>query len=676
MSTAAPETPTAVTGRRLWLIIGALVAGMLLAALDQTIVSTALPTIVGDLGDASHLSWVVTAYLLASTASTPLWGKLGDLYGRKLFFQVAIVIFLVGSALSGLSSSMTELIAFRAVQGIGGGGLMIGAQTIIGDVVPPRDRGRYQGIFGAVFGVTSVIGPLIGGVLVDDLSWHWIFYINLPLGIAALAITAAVLPSRLSRVHHVIDYLGALLIALAATSLVLLTSLGGTTYAWGSAPIIILGALGVVLIGGFVAAERRAAEPVIPLKLFTNRVFSVCSAIGFVVGFAMFGSITFLPLFLQVVKGVNPTVSGVRLLPLMAGLLITSIGSGQLISRTGRYKIFPVLGTAIMTLGLFLLSRLGAGTSTVLSSLYMFVFGIGLGGVMQVLVIAVQNAVDYKDLGAATSGATFFRSMGGSFGTAVFGAIFANLLVGNLRTALHGVKLPSGLASSSVSPSQLARLPASVHTGYVHAYATSLQTVFLVAIPIAAAAFLLTWLLPEVPLRKTAGAVDTGQTFALPTQRTSSEEMERALSLLNHRQGRRQIFSRLAQQAGVDLPPIVCWMLLRLDRHPDWNAARVAREASLGTEKAAAIIQRMTDEGLVTLTPGDASLADECLHVTPRGQAAVQRLTSAGQARLHELMEGWDPEHHEELRELTRRFSRQLLDDEQAPSEAVAGSPA
>jgi len=439
---SSDQRPAPVTGRRLWLIIGALMSGMLLAALDQTIVATALPTIVGDLGGASHLAWVVTAYLLASTASTPLWGKLGDMYGRKRFFQAAIVIFLAGSMLAGISQSMVELIAFRAVQGIGGGGLIIGAQTIIGDVVAPRDRGRYQGMFGAVFGVTTVVGPLIGGLLVDNLSWRWVFYVNLPIGAIALLVTSAVLPGALSRVHHVIDYLGTVLIALGAVSLVLLTSLGGTTYAWGSPAIFALGGAGVALVVLFVLAERRAAEPVLPLGLFSNRVFATSSAIGFVVGFAMFGAITFLALFLQVVRGVNPTVSGVRLLPMMAGLLTTSIGSGFLISRWGRYKVFPILGTAIMTAGLFLLSRMGASTGVLASSLSMFVFGIGLGGVMQVLVIAVQSAVDYKDLGAATAGATFFRSMGGSFGTAVFGAIFANVLSGNIATASPGSSCP------------------------------------------------------------------------------------------------------------------------------------------------------------------------------------------------------------------------------------------
>src|SRR5216683_3659928 len=418
VGTAPGGQPQAIERRRVLLIIGALLLGMLLAALDQTIVATALPTIAGDLHGLSHLSWVVTAYLLASTVSTPLWGKLGDLYGRKTFFLAAIVIFLVGSALCGLARSMLMLIAFRAVQGIGGGGLFTGAQTIVADVVPARERGRYQGLFGAVFGVSSVLGPLIGGFFVDNLSWRWVFYVNLPIGIVALAVVAAVLPGHLRRAAHKIDYLGTVLLAGAATSLVLLTSLGGTTYAWSSVPIYLMGAGAVVFGALFVWAESRAAEPVLPLHLFRNRVFSASSAVGFVVGFAMFGAIAYLPQYMQIVKGSSPTISGLRLLPLMAGLLTTSIVTGRLVSRWGRYRVFPIVGTAVMTIGLYLLSHLGVTTSDWLSSLYMLVLGAGIGASLQVLVVAVQNSVSYADLGAATGGATFFRSIGGSFGTA------------------------------------------------------------------------------------------------------------------------------------------------------------------------------------------------------------------------------------------------------------------
>lgn len=501
------ELPVPSLGhRRVLIIIGALLLGMFLAALDQTIVSTALPTIVADLHGASHLSWIVVAYLLAATVSTPLWGKLGDQYGRKFFFQAAIVIFLCGSMLSGLSQNMTELIAFRAIQGLGGGGLMVGAQAIVGDVVSPRERGRYQGLFGAVFGLASIIGPLLGGIFVEQLSWHWIFYINVPIGAVALTVVAIQVPGNLRRVHHVIDYLGTAVLMLSASCLVLFTSLGGTSYPWGSPTIVGFGVAGAVLLAVFAVVERRAIEPVLPLHLFSIRAFSVVSVVGFIVGFAMFGAITYLPVFFQIVHGESPTTSGLQLLPLLLGLIICSTGSGIIISKTGRYRAFPIAGTALITIGLLLLSRVGVGTSLVVAAAYMFVLGMGLGCVMQVLVLIAQNAVPYPELGVATSGATFFRSIGGSFGAAIFGAIFSNVLVGNLVRHLGAAKLPPGLSSASVTPAILDKLPHAIHHGIAAAYAQSIQTVFVIAAPIGLIAFLASWLIPQLELRQGVGA--------------------------------------------------------------------------------------------------------------------------------------------------------------------------
>ncbi len=502
IDTAEGSPIPGLSHRSVLLIIGALMLGMFLAALDQTIVSTALPTIVADLNGASHLAWIVVAYLLAATVSTPLWGKLGDQYGRKVFFQAAIVMFVLGSVLSGLSHSMIELIGFRAFQGLGGGGLMVGAQAIVGDVVSPRDRGRYQGLFGAVFGIASIIGPLLGGVFVEQLSWRWIFYVNVPIGAVALVVVAMQVPGHLRRIPHVIDYLGTCVLVLAATCLVLFTSLGGTSYPWGSPTIIALGVAGALLVGVFALVERRAVEPVLPLHLFSNRTFSVANVAGFVVGFAMFGAVTYLPVFFQIVRGESPTISGLQLLPLLVGMVIFSTGSGFVISKTGRYRVFPVVGTALIAVGLLLLSRMDIATSSTLAALYMFVLGVGLGCVMQVLVLIVQNAVPYSELGVATSGATFFRSIGGSFGTAIFGAIFSNVLVGELVKHVGNAKLPSGVTSASITPAILDSLPRAVHHGIAVAYAQSIQTVFLVAAPIAVVAFVASWLIPHVELRR------------------------------------------------------------------------------------------------------------------------------------------------------------------------------
>ena len=494
--------PTIFTHRQIMVILSGLMTGMLLAALDQTIVSTALPTIVGDLGGLQHLSWVVTAYLLASTASTPLYGKISDLYGRKPVFRFAIVVFLIGSALAGLSTQMWELIGARAIQGLGAGGLMALAFAIIGDVIPPRERGRYQGYFGAVFAVSSVAGPLLGGFFVEHLSWHWIFFINIPLGIVALVVTDRALHGlRHVRREHSIDYLGAGLLV-AGVSTLLLGLVNGGDAGWASAQTIGLLGGGLLLSAAFLLWEARAAEPILPLRLFRNRIFSVSSGIGFAIGFAMFGAIVFLPVYLQIVRGVSPTQSGLELLPLMAGLFTASVISGRRITTTGRYKRFPIAGTAITAVGLALLSTLGSDTPYWRTALFMLTLGVGIGLVMQVIVLAMQNSVDPRDMGVATSSATFFRSLGGTFGTALFGTILTNRLASELAqrlpaAALHGVNT----SQLTGSPQVIAALPAAVREPVISSFVAALSTVFESAVPVVLLAFALTWFLQEIKLR-------------------------------------------------------------------------------------------------------------------------------------------------------------------------------
>ena len=648
--------------RRVLVIFSGLMLALLISSLDQTIVSTALPTIVSDLGGLTQLSWVITGYLLASTVSTPLWGKLGDLYGRKPLFQASIVLFLAGSALCGISQNMVELILFRTVQGLGAGGLLVLTQTIIADVVPPRQLGRYQGLFGAVFGVTSVGGPLLGGFIVDNLSWRWIFYINLPIGAAALLVITLALPAVSEQRHHTIDYLGTALLAAAATSLVLLTTLGGNVYPWASAPTYMLAIAGVICIIGFVLVEQRAAEPVMPLELFRNRVFSFASAIGFAVGFALFGATTFLPLFMQVVNGASPTASGLRLLPMVVGILLTSTLSGQLISRLGRYKIFPIAGTALMTVGLFLLSRMNEQTSVLVQSLSMLVLGLGLGLVFQVLVIVVQNAVEYRNLGAATSDATFFRSIGGSFGTAVFGAIFSNQLASHLSALAS--RLPPGVKlSAAESVAALRLLPPAVQAEVIHAYALSLSTVFLVAVPIAALAFVLSWLLPEVPMRTTTQATDVGHTFAMPTSRSSQQEIERALLVLSSRDSLEQLYRRLAARAGIELDPCSAWLLFRLQEQAPLSEVRLAQRFQVPAEQLTPSIATLQEKGLVTLTAAVDVQGEGQLQLTSAGQETLTSLTTALHDNLSELLDGWSPEQEAELATLLHKVTGTLLSE-------------
>jgi len=631
-------------------VFGALVLVLLLAALDQTIVSTALPTIVGELGGLTHLSWVVTAYLLSSTVAGPLYGKFGDLHGRKVVLQVAIVIFLVGSALCGLAQNMLQLVIFRALQGIGGGGLIVTTMAIISDLIPPRERGRYQGLFGATFGFATIIGPLLGGFFVDQLSWRWIFYINLPTGAVALAVIAAVLASATRRREHTIDYVGAVLLTLALTALILFTSLGGTTYPWSSPIILGLIVTSLLAAGLFVAAERRASEPILPLELFRNRNFVVASGVGLIVGISLFGSVTYLPIYLQVVKGETPTASGLQLTPMMLGMLVTSIVSGRIISRWGRYKPFPIAGTAVMTIGLILVSRLSIEGSVWQTSADALLLGLGMGTVMQVLVLAVQNSVDYKHLGVATSGTMLFRSIGGAIGVSLFGAMFA---IG-LSYALGNLAPPGG--DITVNPMALQTLPPELRARYMQAVMVALHPVFLLAAGVAALGFALTWLLQETPLRATAHAEGIGEAFAMPRDATSLEELARIVGALALQENRWRVYADVAERCQLDLPAPELWLLARLGERPPVAPVRLSAELKVKSDEIAGPIDRLCTLGYV------AKSATGDLALTAAGRAAHDRLVAARRDRLNELLERWEPEKHAEVQALLQRLAAALVE--------------
>ncbi len=607
-----------MTGRQRNLVFLAVVLGMLLAALDQTIVATALPTVVADLGGAGHQSWVVTSYLLASTIVTAVVGKLGDTFGRKVVFQAAILFFLAGSVLCGLSGSMSMLVGARALQGIGGGAITVTAVAVIGEVIPLRERGRYQGALGAVFGVTTVVGPLLGGLFTDHLGWRWAFWINVPVAVVVLAVAAWAIPQLGRTARPVIDYPGIVLVGLGAAGLTLATSWGGTTYAWGSATIIGLFVGSLVALVAFVVVESRAAEPILPIRLFKDPVFTVCCALSFVVGFAMLGALTFMPTYMQFVDGVSATVSGLHTLPMVVGLLATSLTSGVIVGRTGRYKIFPIAGTAIMAVGFVLLSFMDARTSVLVQSLDLLILGAGIGLSMQVLVLTVQNTVDFTDLGVATSGVTFFRTIGSSFGAAIFGSLFSNFLADRLPGALA---VSGASPEVAQSPQALHKLPHEVVAPIVDAYADSLSKVFLFAAPVAVVGFVLALFLKQVPLRDAAamGSTDLGEGFGMPTTEPAEKVLEVAVSRLM-RETRGMHLPALARSGGSHLDTPRMWALLQIYRHGQVTGPVDVADVAARHRVPVEILEPTFDR---LVASGYAQRSGDQLWLTPSGAAEV-----------------------------------------------------
>ncbi|MFC9257859.1 MDR family MFS transporter [Amycolatopsis thailandensis] len=666
-------TPPVLSRKRRNAVFAAVMLGMLLAALDQTIVGTALPTIVGDLGGAGHLSWVITSYLLAETIMTVVVGKLGDLFGRKLMFQLSVIVFTVGSFFCGFADDMIWLIVARAVQGLGAGGLMVTATALVADVVPLRERGKYQGILGSVFGVVTVLGPMLGGLFVDHLSWRWAFYVNVPIAVVVLIVAASAMPSVKAAARPVIDYLGILLIGLAATGLTLVTSWGGTQYAWDSPTIIGMSIGSVILLVLFVFAEKRAKEPTLPMRLFRNPVFTVSAILSFVVGFAMLGALSYLPTYLQYVHGISATSSGVRMLPMVIALLVAGIFAGNIVGKTGRYKIFPIAGGVGLTLGLYLLSRLTPTSGFWEMSLYFAVLGLGIGLSMQVLVIVVQNTADYRDLGVATSGVTFLRSLGSSFGAAVFGTIYANQLAPNMAAVGAEHPLPAGIDLRAVQvPNALHALPDSVSAPYIQAYSDSLHTVFLYAAPVGLVALVLAFFLKEVPLRDTsrAAAPDLGEGFAMPESGNGDQDLERAVGRLLARDGK-AASSGVLMKSGCELDTGGLWCLgqvrLRERRDKPTSLTVIGDRYGIPPEVFEAAFARLEFTGHLVFKSGEWA-------TTEAGRAELEKLIRAWKNWLAERLRDWGLEGHDELDAALGRVANRILD--QAAEDQPSGKHA